>query len=92
MKLMSDKRSVDTRCYDWKLAAIQAKRIYKKLLKLHEEAKELKVIPPDEIMTAINSFDFLIDIIHLMDPDDKGPKKEDIDLINVYRVKPGKEG
>lgn len=83
--------SVDARSYDWKLAAIQAKRIYKKLLKLHEDVEETQ-ITRTQVMDVINSFDFLIDIIHLMDPDDKGPKKEDIDLINVYRVKPGKEG
>ena len=87
---MSD-RQVDTRCYDWKLAAIQAKRIYKKLLSMHEDAEGVE-ISKKRVMDVLNSFDFLIDIIHLMDPDDKGPKKEDIDLINVYRVKPGKEG
>lgn len=84
-------RKVDIRCYDWKLAAIQAKRIYKKMLKLYEEASE-RAITQNEIMTTLNSFDFLIDIIHLMDPDENGPKKDDIDLINVYRAKPGKEG
>ena len=89
---MMSNREVETRTYDWKLAAIQAKRIYKKMLKLHEDSLQLKVIEPSKILDAINSFDFLIDIIHLMDPDEKGPKKDDIDLINVYRAKPGKEG
>lgn len=84
--------NVDTRTYDWKLAAIQAKRIYKKLLKLHDNTVNEFMINPKEIQDILGSFDFLIDIIHLMDPDDKGPKKEDIDLINVYRAKPGKEG
>ena len=83
--------NVDSRSYDWKLAAIQAKRLYKKLLKIHEDAISCKV-EPKQVEDILSSFDFFIDIIHLMDPDEKGPKREDIDLINVYRVEPGKEG
>ena len=73
-----------TREYDRKLAAIQAKRLYQKMLKMYE-------YPMDDhtrilLQDLRSSFDFFCDIIHLMDDED------DIKLINIDRAKPGKEG
>ena len=74
-----------TREYDRKLAAIQAKRLYQKMLKMYE-------YPMDDhtrilLQDLRSSFDFFCDIIHLMDDED-----DDIKLINIDRAKPGKEG
>ena len=76
-----------TETYDKKIASIQAKRIYKKLLKLHELCAGNPDIQ-DKLEDFVQSFDLFIDIIHLLDP----VKGEDIN-INVFRGDdPGKEG
>lgn len=85
---------VNTRTYDWKLAALQARRILKQIINLYESAeseeitkKELK----DQVRKLSDSFDFFIDILHLMDREDPEGEK-DIELINILRAEPGKRG
>lgn len=77
---------IRTRQYDAKIACIQAKRIYKKLLSFYDMEGV-----PHEVMNKVkdvtSSFDFFIDIIHLLDPQDEDPEEgKDIELINVYRT------
>lgn len=77
--------------YDKKIAGIQAKKIYKKFLKISEQisgnADYKELIEP--FNSVLESFDFFVDIIHLMD----NPEGEDINIINVFRGNdPGKEG
>lgn len=73
---------MDTREYDVKLARIQAKRILKKILNLCFERTGQEVVI--ELQDIKDSFNFFCDIIHLLD--------DDIELINIDRAKPGKEG
>ena len=68
-----------TGSYDKKIAAIQAKRIYKKFLKLLDK----ETAEHDDIKDLFKSFDFFIDIIHLIE----NPEGEDIQIINVFRGK-----
>ena len=56
--------------YDNKVACIQAKRIYKKLLVLSEKARTHEAITDEDINSLTDSFTFFTDIIHLNDPDD----------------------
>lgn len=61
-----------TKEYDNYLANIQAQRIYKKILKLHEHVNKYPdLIMIEEILKDVSnireSFDFFCDIIHLMD-------------------------
>ena len=67
-----------TKEYDNHLANIQAQRIYKKILKLHEQvAKYPELLPVlEDISNIRESFDFFCDIIHLMD----NPELDVIDL------------
>ena len=79
------KNNIATRTYDLKLASIQAKRIYSKLLKFYDMPIEKAVM--DDIRDIIGSFDFFIDILHLLDPVEDDPEDvKDIELINVYRA------
>lgn len=72
--------------YDKKIACIQAKRLYKKLLKLHEMTEKDAVTPRElireELESFTDSFDFFIDIIHLMDAQD-----DDIKVIDCFKKK-----
>lgn len=75
--------------YDNKVACIQAKRIYKKFFKISEQINSSAGYNDliDPFNSLLESFDFFIDIIHLMD----NPEGEDINIINVFRGKnPGK--
>ena len=58
-----------TKEYDNHLANIQAQRIYKKILNLHESvASHPELLPVLEDISEIReSFDFFCDIIHLLD-------------------------
>ena len=53
--------------YDVKVACIQAKRIYKKLLRLYDMARQGEGIRPEDIDDVTDSFTFFTDIIHLAD-------------------------
>ena len=54
--------------YDNKVACIQAKRIYTKLLTLNEKARTGEKILNEDIDDLTDSFTFFTDIIHLNDP------------------------
>lgn len=54
--------------YDNKVACIQAKRIYTKLLALNEKARKGEKILNEDIDDLTDSFTFFTDIIHLNDP------------------------
>lgn len=56
--------------YDNKVACIQAKRIYKKLLALNDKVRLNESITDEDINGLTDSFTFFTDIIHLNDPDD----------------------
>ena len=56
--------------YDNKVACIQAKRIYKKLLTLNDKIRMNEAVTDDDINDLSDSFTFFTDIIHLNDPDD----------------------
>lgn len=74
-----------TRQYEHRLACIQAKRIYKKLLEVDEKVLSFAPINREEITSILDSFDFFLDILHMMDPDEKDPDSEkNIELINLY--------
>lgn len=53
--------------YDVKVACIQAKRIYKKLLRLYDMARDHEGITTADIDDVTESFTFFTDIIHLAD-------------------------
>lgn len=56
--------------YDNKVACIQAKRIYKKLLTLNDKIRMNEAVTDDDINDLSDSFTLFTDIIHLNDPDD----------------------
>lgn len=56
--------------YDNKVACIQAKRIYKKLLALNDKIRLNEPITDGDIANLTDSFTFFTDIIHLNDPND----------------------
>lgn len=56
--------------YDNKVACIQAKRIYKKLIKLNDKIRLNVAVTDEDINDLSDSFTFFTDIIHLNDPDD----------------------
>ena len=56
--------------YDNKVACIQAKRIYKKLLALNDKIRLNESITNEDINSLTDSFTFFTNIIHLNDPDD----------------------
>ena len=51
--------------YDSKVACIQAKRIYKKLIRLYDMARQGEGITTEDIDDVTDSFTFFTDIIHL---------------------------
>lgn len=53
--------------YDNKVACIQANRIYKKLLRLYDMARDHEGITTADINDITESFTFFTDIIHLAD-------------------------
>lgn len=74
-----------TRTYEHRLGSIQAKRIYKKLLEVDAKILSGTPVNREEITSILDSFDFFLDILHMMDPDEKDPDSEkDIELINLY--------
>ena len=74
-----------TRTYEHRLGSIQAKRIYKKLLEVDAKILSGTPVNREEIISILDSFDFFLDILHMMDPDEKDPDSEkDIELINLY--------
>lgn len=76
--------SKGARTYEHRLGSIQAKRIYKKLLEV--DAKILSGTPVyrEEITSILDSFDFFLDILHMMDPEEDPDCDKDIELINLY--------
>ena len=88
---MKNEKNIEVRTYDWKLAAMQTKKIYKKFIALIDKS-ETKIVTPEDMKKLFSSIDFLIDIIHLMDPVED-PEDRDIELINICRpTQAGKEG
>ena len=71
-----------TKEYNNHLANIQAQRIYKKILKIHEHINN-DINNHIELTNAVSdlreSFDFFCDIIHLMD-------NPELDVINPNRT------
>lgn len=53
--------------YDVKVACIQTKRIYKKLIRLYDMARQGEGIRPEDIDDVTESFTFFTNIIHLAD-------------------------
>lgn len=82
------KRMVNLKMYDHKVASIQAKNIYKKLLVLYDKAVNKEVITTEEIDNVTDSFTFFTDIVHLMDYDDL--KMINITTNNSNRPRAGK--
>ena len=76
--------SKGTRTYEHRLGSIQAKRIYKKLLEVDAQILSGKTVYREEITSILDSFDFFLDILHMMDPEEDPDSEKDIELINLY--------
>ena len=80
---MKDRNNIEIRIYDWKLAALQTKKILRQMISMSDKADK-GMVTFEDVSNLCGSFNFLIDIIHLMDPEEDTDGK-DIELINLYR-------